>query len=291
MGPGIRVFEVRVRRRRLTEAGLDRNHRMELQYDGSGLHGWARQEGLPTVEGCLEAALATVLGHAPALRVAGRTDAGVHARRQVASLHLPAGTDPVRMMRSLNALTPPGIAVTDITRAPAAFDARKDAVSRTYRYFLTNDEVVAPFWTPYCWHVIGELDVVGLRAAAELVTGRHDFTAFTPTETEHVFFDRLVLRCAWRKSSGGRLSTPTGGRSAARGGARGLLCMEIEAEAFLRHMVRTLVGTMLEVARGARTLDDLGRLLRGAPRQEAGPTAPAHGLFLWDVRYRKPSRV
>ena len=274
------------------EVILTGRHRMELQYDGTGLHGWARQEGLPTVEGCLEAALATVLGSAPALRVAGRTDAGVHARRQVVSLLLPADVDPVQLVRSLNALTPPGIAITRIVRASAAFDARKDAVSRTYRYFLSTGEIVSPFWARYCWHVHGELDLQALRAAAALVAGGHDFSAFTPTETEHVSFDRLVLRCGWKKMRGGlpAVAPPPG---AARWGpgrdpsdvTRGLGYLEIEAEAFLRRMVRSLVGTMLEVARGERTLEGFRRLLLGAPREEAGPTAPAHGLFLWDVRY------
>ena len=304
---------------------MDRNYRMELQYDGTRLHGWARQEGLPTVEGCLKAALATALGAAPELQVAGRTDAGVHARRQVVSLPLSVGIEPARLMRSLNALTPPGIAVTRIVPAPARFDARTDALSRTYRYFLTDDEVVSPFWAPYCWQVRGAVDLRALRAAAALVAGRHDFRAFTPTQTEHLFFERLVLGCAWKKMhaglpagapppgttlpngaprSGARAPTgaaqangfrhpPTGaadrapvsGETAPAQGLRGVFYLQIEAEAFLRHMVRTLVGTMIEVARGERSLEAFARLLEGAPREEAGFTVPARGLFLWDVRY------
>jgi tRNA pseudouridine38-40 synthase len=304
---------------------VDRNYRMELQYDGTRLHGWARQEGLPTVEGCLKAALATVLGSAPALHVAGRTDAGVHARRQVVSLLLPAGIEPARLIRSLNALTPPGIAVTRIVRAPARFDARKDAVSRTYRYFLTNDEVVSPFWAPYCWQVPGAVDPQALWGAAVLVAGRHDFRAFTPAQTEHVFFERLVLRCAWKKmreglpagapllgttppngvprsgagpsagaaqsngldrqAAGATDRAPGSGSNAPAQALGGLVYLQIEAEAYLRHMVRTLVGTMIEVARGERSLEAFARLLEGAPREGSGPTAPAQGLFLWDVRY------
>lgn len=281
---------------------MGRNYRMELQYDGTGLHGWAVQDGLRTVEGSLTTALATVLGEAPALKVAGRTDAGVHARRQVASVVLPENVDTARLVRSLNALTPPGIAVTRLVRAPKTFDARKDAVGRSYRYFLTNDEVVSPFWAAFCWQVRGDLDARALRATAALVQGTHDFTAFTPTETEHVLFSRSVVRCGWGRVRGGLL--PTVAWSGERGGAahsrgvqrsaprpmavdlsKGLVYFEIEAEAFLRHMVRTLVGTMVEVAQGRRTLEDLGGLLRGVSRGEAGPTAPARGLFLWDVRY------
>jgi tRNA pseudouridine38-40 synthase len=262
---------------------VDCNHRMELQYDGTGLHGWAKQQGLLTVEGCLESALRTVLGHAPGLRVAGRTDAGVHARRQVASLRLPPGIDLARLVASLNALTPPGIAVTRIARALPGFDARRDAVSRTYRYYLSTADVVSPFWAPFCWRVCGEMDIAALRAAAEGVIGRHDFTTFTPTSTEHIFFGRLVERCAWRKVGRGSSVGPPGT-------GKGLLYLEIEADAFLRHMVRALVGTMVEVGQDKRTLADFGRLLEGSSREKAGRSAPAHGLFLWDVRYRPAVR-
>lgn len=267
-------------------AAVERTYRMELQYDGTGLHGWAKQEGLPTVEGSLESALGTVLGLVPEIRVAGRTDAGVHARRQVASLRLPDGLDLGRLRASLNALTPPGIAVLRIAPAAEGFDARKDATGRVYRYYLTNSAVVSPFWSRYCWHVPGTLDLDMLRKAAAVAVGRHDFTAFTPTETEHVFFTRLVTGCAWRRAAGLPGSPPAAaGARASADRSSGMLYLEIEAEAFLRHMVRTLVGTMVEMAQGSRSLDDFSRLLSGAAREHAGSTAPAHGLFLWDVRY------
>jgi tRNA pseudouridine38-40 synthase len=251
---------------------VDRVYRMELQYDGTGLHGWAKQDPLPTVEGCLAAAFRTVLGFEPVLHAAGRTDAGVHARRQVVSLGLPVGTDLPRLTASLNALTSPGIAVTRIVRATTGFDARKDAISRTYRYYLSTAPVLSPFWARYCWQAPGRLDLAALRGAAASTVGRHDFTGFTPAESEHVFFDRLVLRCVWRRTSAG-------------------MYLEVEAEAFLRHMVRILVGTMVEVGEGKRALEDFARLLDGAPREAAGPTAPAHGLFLWDVRYGPARRA
>jgi tRNA pseudouridine38-40 synthase len=242
---------------------------MELQYDGTGLHGWAKQDGLVTVEGCLEKAFVTVLGAAPALRVGGRTDAGVHARRQVVSLELPRGTDLAKLTASLNALTPSGIAVTRMARAHPGFDARKNATDRGYRYFLSVDQVLSPFWKRYCWLVGHPLDRLLLDEAAEATLGHHDFTAFTPAETEHIFFHRTVRRCAWR----GVLGEP------------GILRLEIEADAFLRHMVRTLVGTMVDVAKGKLELESYRSLLNGAARDAAGPTAPARGLFLWNIKY------
>jgi tRNA pseudouridine38-40 synthase len=252
---------------------------MELQYDGTGLYGWSKQEGLPTVEGCLQEAFATVLGSTPALRVAGRTDTGVHARRQVVSLPLPKGTDLARLLGSLNALTPSGIAVTRLSRAPESFNARRDAVSRTYRYFLYTTAVSSPFLSLYCWQRPGELNQKTMREVAQATMGKHDFTAFTPVETGHTFFRRTILRCMWRRVP---TMVATAGSSDRRGG---VVCLEIEADGFLRHMVRTLVGTMVEVGEGKRDPMDFRQLLDGGSRVAAGPTAPAHGLFFWNVKY------
>ena len=248
----------------------EQTYRMELQYDGTDLHGWAKQEKCATVEGSLERALVTVLGRSPALRVAGRTDAGVHARRQVVSLCLPGGLDTPKLVRSLNSLTPSGISVTHLLPAPAGFDARRDALSRTYRYFLQVGGVDSPFCARYSWRVEPGVDVEVLREIAALVEGRHDFTAFTPTETGHIFFRRNVLSCRWLRWGPDRYA------------------LVIEADAFLRHMVRALVGTMVEIGAGDRSPADLARLLRGARREEGGITAPARGLFLWDIKYAQP---
>ncbi len=245
----------------------EQTYRMELQYEGTDLYGWARQPGLATVEESLGCALATVLGRSPTLRVAGRTDAGVHARLQVASLRLPGGIDASRLVHSLNALTPPSISIMRLQPASLGFDARKDAVSRSYRYFLQIGGVDSPFHGRYLWRVAPTVQMTTMREAAALVEGRHDFRAFTPTETEHVFFRRRVSRCRWVRWGTERYA------------------LEIEAESFLRHMVRTLVGTMVAIGVGERPLDDLSRLLEGASREEAGLTAPARGLFLWDIKY------
>jgi tRNA pseudouridine38-40 synthase len=242
---------------------------MELQYDGTGLHGWAKQPGVVTVEGCLEKAFATALGAVPSLRVAGRTDAGVHARCQVVSLQLPRAADLAKLSASLNALTPVGIVITRMVRTSADFDARKSAIGRGYRYFLRTNKAPSPFWARYCWQLGHPLDQSLLDAAAEATLGLHDFTAFTPAETEHIFFRRIVSRCRWRRVPG----------------EPGMLCLEIEADAFLRHMVRTLVGTMVEVAEGRRGLESFQSLLKHGGREAAGLTAPAQGLFLWSIRY------
>ena len=192
------------------------------------------------MEGCLEQAFEAVLGVIPALRVAGRTDSGVHARQQVVSVRLPSDTDHYKLAGSLNALTPEGVAITEVRPMPRSFDARDDATSRSYRYFLSTARVVSPFWARYCWQVGHPLDTALLDSAAAATVGKHDFTGFTPAVTEHSHFRRTVKRCRWRRVPG----------------ETGMLCLEIEADAFLRHMVRALVGTMVEIGEGKRELAD-----------------------------------
>ena len=249
-------------------------YRMELQYDGTGLSGWAKQPGCHTVEGSLEKAFAIVLGQIPVLQVAGRTDAGVHARKQVVSLRLPAelaeGAAQHRFISSLNALTPSGITITKLSVVADDFDARYNACSRCYRYHISEAAYCSPFWRNYCWWLPGSskgLNFTAMQEVAGLVEGWHDFTAFTTTASKHQNFYRHVMQCEWSKDS------------------EGLLTLHIEANSFLRHMVRVLVGTIVEVGQGKRTVDGFAQLLQGAPREMAGRSAPAKGLFLWEVRY------
>jgi tRNA pseudouridine38-40 synthase len=243
-----------------------------MAYDGSPFGGWAAQPGLRTIQGELEAVLETIFQRPVPLTVAGRTDAGVHAWGQVASFDPPA-EPPDGFVRRVNSMLPPEIAVLGADPAPDGFDARRDARSRTYCYWVIAGPVRNPLevgralWWPYA------VDLEALEACAARLVGTHDFTAFTPTQTEHVRFERDVMRAEWREHP---LSEPFPGR---------LLEFWIEADAFMRHMVRVLVGTMLEVAAGRRTLDDFQTLLGGAPRDRAGETAPAHGLYLASVRY------
>jgi tRNA pseudouridine38-40 synthase len=235
--------------------------RLDIEYDGGGFAGWARQPGHRTVQEELERALAMVLRREVRLTVAGRTDRGVHAWGQVAS-H--AG-EPAPAA-SLNALLPADVAVLASAAAPDGFDARGDARSRTYCYRVLHRRERSAFergralWWPH------RIDLEALQACARALVGTHDFTAFTPTQSDHVRFERNVLDARWEV-------------------AGDVLAFWITADTFMRHMNRALVGTMLEVAGGRRDLDGLRALLTGRPRAEAGETAPAHGLYLASVAY------
>jgi tRNA pseudouridine38-40 synthase len=229
-------------------------YRLTVAYDGTDFHGWAPQPGLRTVAGDLAAAPAVEPG---ALTVAGRTDAGVHAEANVVSLDAPR----LAPVRAVNRRLPADIALLAADRADG-FDARADARSRSYVYRLLLGERPDPFRARYELHHPRPLDEGALQACAAAIVGRHDFRAFTPTETDHVFFDRTVLAADWRRK-GERLE------------------FRLTADALLRHMVRVLVGTMLE----RPDPDHLAGLCAGAPRSAAGRTAPPHGLTLVSVAY------
>jgi tRNA pseudouridine38-40 synthase len=253
--------------------------RIDLAYNGARYSGWAAQPGERTVQGELEGALGRILGEAPQLTVAGRTDAGVHAWGQVASFQL-SEPPPEALARALHALTDPDIAVWSIEAAPDGFDARRDARSRTYCYRLLTAPVQSPFERGLSLHWPHPIYPGLLERCAAALVGTHDFTAFTPTQTEHVRFERNVFSAQWRR---GRLLGPADVPSA--GAAGELLEFWIEADAFMRNMVRALVGTMLEVGSGRRELDEFTSLLEGAPREAAGDTARPHGLYLASVAY------
>jgi tRNA pseudouridine38-40 synthase len=241
--------------------------RITLEYDGTGFRGWAAQPGLRTVEGELRRALAALYGSFDALAVAGRTDAGVHALGQVASVEVDGGPPPDRAAEALNTELPDDVAVVSVAEAAPDFHARHSARSRAYRYRIYRRRTPSPFEARRSWWLLRPLDVAALGEAAALLVGEHDFRAFTPADSQHTVLRRHILRAAWVE----------------RGDH---LDFEIEAGSFLRHMVRILVGTMVDLPPA-----HLRTLLEGADRSEAGRTAPPWGLYLERVSYSDPSGV
>jgi tRNA pseudouridine38-40 synthase len=237
--------------------------KLTIEYDGTNFSGWALQLRKRTIQGELETALATVLRRPLSLTVAGRTDAGVHAWAQVASHAGEAAP-----LGSLNALLPPDVAVIASENVADGFDARHDCTSRAYCYRVLARPARSALDRTRALHWSYEPDIDALQQCAARLAGTHDFTAFTPTDTYHVRFDREIYAAYWRAVDGGVLE------------------FWIEADSFMRHMNRTLVGTMLDVARGRRSAAEFAELLEGAPRAAAGPTAPAHGLHFAGAGYR-----
>lgn len=242
--------------------------KITVAYDGTDFVGWQRQANGVSIQGLIEDALADIDGHPVAVTGAGRTDSGVHALAQVAGFTLDRAMRPPVLVRALNAHLPEAIRVTAAEEVPASFHARFAARSKTYRYRILNTDIASPFERRYAWHVPGALDLDAMRAAAQMLEGQHDFAAFQAAGSDVASTVRDILSS--------RIAVCP---------QPGLLTYEITGSGFLRHMVRTIVGTLVEIGRGRRPAASMGHLLVLSDRSQAGPTSPASGLFLVGVDY------
>lgn len=242
------------------------NIKLTIEYDGTNYCGWQIQSNGESIQAVLERAISTFLGKPTRLTGSGRTDAGVHALGQVANLFSDKEVDPHRVRRALNALTPDDITIKAVEIVPDGFDARRDGRGRVYEYHILNRPTASPFHRNRAWHLHEELDLAAMRPAMECLLGEHDFSSFRAAGCEAAHPIRTIYRSSMEQ--------------------RGeLLVYSVEATAFLRHMVRNIVGTLVEVGRGLRTPQSFSELLETRDRAQAGRTAPPHGLYLIEVKY------
>jgi tRNA pseudouridine38-40 synthase len=245
---------------------MARTLRLTVAYDGTGLHGWQVQPGCGTVQGLLGSACGRILGGPVKVVGASRTDAGVHALRQVASLVTASAMGTAAIGRALNALLPPEIRVREVREAPPGFDARRDALGKRYLYLIDAGRVADPFLLRYAWHVRPALDPRAIRAALRLLRGKHDFSTF----------------CAAPGRGRNPVCTLRSARLVVR---RGRIGVFLSADSFLHHMARNIVGSLVEVGRGSQGPGWMAALLAERDRARAGPTAPPQGLVLLRVLY------
>jgi tRNA pseudouridine38-40 synthase len=246
-----------------------RTLKFTIQYDGGGYVGWQRQPNGPSIQAVLEDALAPIEGGLATLHGAGRTDAGVHALGQVASAALSNHLEVARLARALNAVLPPDIRVLSVEDMDSSFHARFSAQSKTYEYRIVNAPIVSPFLHRYAWHVPRPLDLEAMRTAAGPLVGTHDFAGFQAAGSSTGSTERTILGLDIEDGSG--FDTP--------------IVLRVTGDGFLRHMVRNIVGTLVEVGVGRWDPWHLPGVLESCDRSQAGPTAPAHGLFLTHVTY------
>ncbi|MBW2148205.1 MAG: tRNA pseudouridine(38-40) synthase TruA [Deltaproteobacteria bacterium] len=246
---------------------LRRNILLVLAYEGTSYRGWQFQPGEPTIQGVLQEKISIMTGEQVVLIGSGRTDAGVHALAQVANFRTSSRIPMDGFLRGLNSLLPDDIVVREIREVPDGFHSRYCARSKVYRYVVHNDDVPDPFWRRFAWTIRGDLDVEAMNEAARALLGQRNFAAFQAAGCSASHPVRTVMMARWRRIG------------------RNNSLFEIEADGFLRHMVRNIVGTLVEVGRQKLDSGHVERILTGKNRQEAGITAPARGLFLKGVRY------
>lgn len=247
--------------------------RLVLAYDGTRYYGWQRQRQEPTLQGTLEQAIQRVTGEMISLIASGRTDAGVHALHQVCHFKTSSETSPGELKKALNALTPGDILVKEVRYAPQDFHARYSAESKTYEYRVLNRPDPDVFLRAYAWHVPQDLDFGAMNACVELLLGKHDFTSFRSSGSTNLNPVREMMRSELLRSD------------------EHLFRFVFEADGFLRHMVRNIVGTVIEVGRRRFSFNDFAEILLARDRRRAGTMAPPHGLYLTMVTYdRAPDR-
>jgi tRNA pseudouridine38-40 synthase len=273
-------------------------YKLTIAYDGTAFHGSQAQAADKgrTVQGTVEAALAHLTGSPVRSALAGRTDAGVHARGQVASCELPKPWPPADLRRALNAVLPPDVAVRAVEVVPEGFHARFDATARAYRYLVWNAPVADPLWRHVTWHVRDRLDLAAMQAAALPLVGTHDFAAFCgagrgvpPADEDGERFNtvRTLTTVALQALPPTSDWWAAGGDADAAEADERLVALDVIGNAFLPHMIRTIIGTLVEVGQGRRPFEDINRLLAGRDRRLAAATAPPPGLCLVRVWYEE----
>jgi len=243
-----------------------RNIRLLIEYDGTNYQGWQVQPKGPTVQGWVEEKLALITGEAVHLIGSGRTDSGVHAFGQVANFKTKSQLNVHSIQRALNSLLPPDIVIQEAKEVGEDFHARRPR-SKVYEYWILNRDTRSVFHRYYAWHLPQKLDFGEMKRAARNLIGEHDFSSFRSTGSPTRTAVRKVIRAEWSR------------------GRDGLIRFEIEANGFLKQMVRAIVGTLVEVGRGKISVEEFRRIVDAKDRKMAGPTAPAHGLFLKEVKY------
>ncbi len=245
-----------------------RRVKLTLAYDGTAYRGFQVQPGGPTVQSVTEAALSRILQEPVKLRAAGRTDAGVHAREQAVDFADSGDRPTETILRGGNALLPPDIRILSAAEVPLSFDARRHAMEKEYRYFLFLRPVASPFFSRYAWHIEKPLDLGAIREGLAHAVGEHDFTSFRGQGCTAKSTVRKIFRAELNEE------------------LPAVFSISIAGNGFLRHMVRNIVGTLVDIGKGKAPPNRMGELLILKDRAKAGPTAPAHGLFLWKVEYR-----